>query len=80
MLSVDPETPTPEDLIENERRFVAEVGPRLKALEERYGVPSAEVRQAVQDGRLEDTYETCSWVILWESYRALTQAEPSRLE
>ncbi|HWP62206.1 MAG TPA: hypothetical protein VNO86_01900 [Candidatus Binatia bacterium] len=60
--------------------MIAELRRRLDALEKTYGIPSEHVRQAVRDGRLEDTHETCTWVILWESYVAATRVEPARLE
>ncbi len=67
-------------LEENRRRLLAELVPLIRSFEERYELRSADLSQALADGRIMDTEEICDWLIAWETYRALEAGGPPRLE
>lgn len=36
---------------------------RVRAYEEQFGIPSDEVHEAIEDGRLQETLEVCDWIM-----------------
>jgi hypothetical protein len=36
---------------------------RVLAYEEQFGIPSSEVHEAIEDGRLQETLEVCDWIM-----------------
>ena len=39
---------------------------RVLAYEEQFGIPSSEVHEAIEDGRLQETLEVCDWIMDFE--------------
>ena len=39
---------------------------RVLAYEEQFGIPSSDVHDAIEDGRLQETLEVCEWIIDFE--------------
>lgn len=58
-------------LDENRHRLLRNLAPRLRALDERYEMPSAMLAEALAIGRIADTEDVCDWLIAWETYCAL---------
>lgn len=44
------------DLIEKNRALIRE-------MEEKYGIPSAELHEAIDDGRIQETFEVTTWLM-----------------
>ncbi len=47
-------------------RYVEQVNTlrsRVLAYEEQFGISSAEVHEAIEDGRLQETLDVCKWII-----------------
>lgn len=51
---------------EVQRRFAEERRQAIAAFEQRYGIPSEQIHQAIEDGRLKETFEVNQWLHLWE--------------
>ncbi len=81
MVLTNPTTPTSKELADQllaERdvieRYVEHVNTlrsRVLAYEEQFGIPSCDVHEAIEDGRLQETLEVCKWIM--DFYR-LTRA------
>lgn len=67
-------------LAANRLRVLDELRPLLNLFEVRYELSSERLMEALASGALPDTEEVCDWVIAWETYRALRDGGPSRLE
>lgn len=73
MVLTNPTAPTAKELADQllaERevieRYVEQVNAlrsRVLAYEEQFGIPSSEVHEAIDDGRLQETLEVCKWII-----------------
>jgi len=73
MVLTNPTAPTAKELADQllaERevieRYVEQVNAlwnRVLAYEEQFGIPSSEVHEAIDDGRLQETLEACKWII-----------------
>ena len=55
-----------------QQQFDEENRRTVERFEAKYGIPSAEVHQAIDDGRLEETFEVCQWIF---EYELLSRAE-----
>jgi len=64
--------PTHADLDE-----LAALQGRVAGCERRYGLPSAQIHDAIAQGLLEETAEVCTWIIEYELL-ARTTAVPTR--
>jgi hypothetical protein len=53
--------------VELQQRFEEETRRTVARFEVKYGIPSAEIHQAIDDGRLEETFEVCQWIFEYES-------------
>ncbi|GBD22245.1 hypothetical protein HRbin28_02724 [bacterium HR28] len=51
---------------EVQRRFAEERRQAIAQFEQRYGIRSEQIHQAIDDGRLEETFEVNQWLHLWE--------------
>jgi len=51
---------------EVQRRFAEERRQAIAAFEQRYGIPSEQIHQAIEEGRLKETFEVNQWLHLWE--------------
>lgn len=54
---VDNDTP------ERHAEFTAELQDRVLACEAKYGIPSSDVHDAIEEGRLVETLEVCEWLM-----------------
>ena len=50
-------------VIERYLESVAELEAQVLAYEQKYGIPSSEVHEAIDAGRLDETEEVCNWLI-----------------
>lgn len=50
-------------VIEKYHESVRELEARVLAYEQKYGMPSADVHQAIEDRRLVETLEVCEWLM-----------------
>ncbi len=76
MVLSNPTAPTAQELADQllaEReiieRYFAQVNAlrsRVLAYEAQFGIPSSEVHEAIEDGRLQETLEVCKWIIDFE--------------
>ena len=76
MVLTNPVTPTAKELADRLlaeqdviRRYVEELAAlrsRVLAYEEQFGIPSSEVHEAIEDGRLVETLEVCEWIMDFE--------------
>ncbi len=51
---------------EVQRRLAEERRQAIAAFEQRYGIPSEQIHQAIEEGRLHETFEVNQWLHLWE--------------
>ncbi len=51
---------------EVQRQFADERRQAIAAFEQRYGIPSEQIHQAIEEGRLKETFEVNQWLHLWE--------------
>lgn len=51
---------------EVQRRFAEERQQAIAAFEQRYGISSEQIHQAIEEGRLKGTFEVNQWLHLWE--------------
>lgn len=49
-----------------QRRFREECRRKIAEFEQRYGIRSEEIHQAIDDGRLYESFEVNQWLHLWE--------------
>jgi hypothetical protein len=49
-----------------QQQFAEENRRTVERFEAKYGIPSAEIHQAIDDGRLEETFEVCQWIFEYE--------------
>jgi hypothetical protein len=49
-----------------QQRFAEETRRFVERCEVKYGIPSEEIHQAIDDGRLEETFEVCQWIFEYE--------------
>jgi hypothetical protein len=73
MVALDHKTLTPHGLakqllaeqavIERYLESVSELKAQVLAYEQQFGIPSSEVHEAIDDGRLDETLEVCNWLI-----------------
>ncbi len=73
MVLTNPTTPTAKaladellaecDVIKRYVEQMDELRSRVLACEERFGIPSSEVHEAIEDGRLQETLEVCEWLM-----------------
>ena len=76
MVLTDPSTPTSKTLAEQwlaerdtpERHteYMNELRSRVLAYEAQFGIPSSEVHEAIEDGRLVETLDVCEWIMDFE--------------
>jgi hypothetical protein len=50
-------------VLQNHYAMLRNLRARIAANEAHYGLPSAEVHQAIDDGRIEETHQVCKWLI-----------------
>lgn len=59
----------------------AQLRAKVSRYEVQYGIASADLRDALDTGRLSETMDVCGWLIAWEAMDALGRgAGPTRLE
>jgi hypothetical protein len=59
----------------------AQLSAKVTLYETRYGIASADLRDALDTGRLSETMDVCGWLIAWEAMDALGRGGgPTRLE
>ncbi len=73
MVLTNPTTPTAKaladellaecDVIKRYVEQMDELRSRVLACEDRFGIPSSEVHEAIEDGRLQETLEVCEWLM-----------------
>ena len=73
MVLTNPTTPTAKALADQLlaeqaviKRYVEELAAlrsRVLAYEEQFGIPSSEVHEAIEDGRLVETLDVCEWIM-----------------
>jgi hypothetical protein len=51
---------------EVQRQFAEERRAAIAAFEARYGIPSDQIHQAIEEERLVETFEVKQWLHLWE--------------
>lgn len=83
MVLTNPTTPTSKELADQllaereviERYFeqVNTLRSRVLAYEEQFGIPSSDVHEAIDDGRLQETLEVCKWIIDFERLTRATK-------
>lgn len=49
-----------------QQRFREETRTFVEQCEAKHGIPSEEIHQAIDDGRLEETFEVCRWIFAYE--------------
>ena len=49
---------------------------RVLAYEEQFGIPSSEVHEAIESGRLQETLEVTHWIIDFERYQRAPLSRP----
>jgi hypothetical protein len=52
-----------QEVIERFLESVRELEARVLAYEQQFGIPSSEVHEAIDSGRLQETLEVCNWLI-----------------
>jgi predicted transcriptional regulator len=50
-------------VIEKYHESVRELEAQVLAYEQKYGMPTSEVHDAIEDGRLVETEEVCDWIL-----------------
>jgi hypothetical protein len=70
---------------EVQRQFAEERREAIAGFEARYGIPSDQIHQAIEDGRLVETFEVNQWLHLWEieqhaRRKAQTTRRPTRVD
>ena len=53
---------------------VQQLADRIALGEQQFGVPYTEAHQAIDDGRIEETVEVCSWLIDIDRFERLERA------
>ncbi len=56
------------------RRYRLEVAARVRVYEEQFGLPSAEIHQAIDRGDLVETLAVCKWIMDYEWLTKLDDA------
>lgn len=62
-----------QDVIKRYVENMKAIHSRVLACEEKFGIPSSEIHEAIDDGRLVETLEVCEWIFdveLLERYNA----------
>lgn len=65
--------PGAEQLAENEQQLIRTLAAELHDYEARYQIPSEDLADALDDGRLHETAEIADWLISLDAYQALTR-------
>lgn len=61
----------------NRQRLIREFEREVARLERRYELPSRQIRAALDDGRLQETAEVASWLLLLEALVLIRRREHS---
>jgi hypothetical protein len=76
MVLTNPATPTTKELADQllaERDVISryveridKIRSRVLACEEKFGIPSSQIHEAIESGQLYETLEVCEWIIDYE--------------
>jgi hypothetical protein len=85
MVALDHKTLTPHGLakqllaeqavIERYLESVRELEAQVLAYEQQFGIPSSDVHEAIDDGRLQETEDVCDWILDFEMLERVKSVE-----